>query len=694
MRGLLMAATLAPAYAHNSIENTFDILSLSLSNSIGYLLDVPINMGEIETFLAGKKINAPLSNPVIATASSDLAPAGTPTQQTLWGSIVVEDVVSYIAFEDTGAAQLYEPHMMEYRDDHPGACAATTSIIPSENTGAADELARTHDCLQDWHLDATGVKTTSFSNKEYDPRNRSWYIKTKAAKEPTWSDLYAFIQTGDVGISYSLPFYSDQTNSDSTLLGMLAFDLYLSDVEEVLADNNIQNVVQYIMSDQFELVATSVGESKVTSSGDIKKATGADNFIIRESAVKVNASDAADGMYYYYSETDDSDYVVKVTSFSEGDYLNWKIVMVTEEDHVPEMSVKGRVVLADMSAALDDLTQNTESLAYYLQYLSGTYERAPLSTPIVEDGATAALSSVTHQTLWGVMNSFPEVADVMLTYANKRMFHFHADMTRMFYREDGDSAPYQEYPLNADGSVSVGTFYSVQFDPTTAVFYTVATENAAFTPFFADPSDDPKPEIAFSLPFFSAPNVLEGVISTTLYLDDFKNVVEEFDETSVAYFILDEDNNLIASSDGEVTWDATTNMLIKGTASSNIMVSTASDYIVDNAINTDNTFILNNDLLDVEDMIISVHMYSDVRDLLSWKLVSAQYYDDDIWLSNNEDGEDDEVAEAAAIAVGVLLFVVIAAVVAMLVMGKLTFNGGSGETESLKKKSDGDSSKL
>jgi hypothetical protein len=191
MRGLLLAAALAPASAmpHNSIENTFDILSLSLSNSIGYLLDVPTNMGALEMFLTGKQANAPLMSPVIATESSDLAPSGTSTQQTLWGSVVVEDVVSYIAFEDTGAAQLYEPDMMQYRDNHPAACAATTSTIPSENTGALHEQARTDNCLTDWHLDATGVKTTSFMNKEYDPRNRSWYMKTKAAKEPTWSDL-------------------------------------------------------------------------------------------------------------------------------------------------------------------------------------------------------------------------------------------------------------------------------------------------------------------------------------------------------------------------------------------------------------------------------------------------------------------------------------------------------------------------
>lgn len=146
-------------------------------------------MGDLETFLAGKKTNAPLSNPIITTVSSGMAASGSTTQQTLWGSVVVEDVISYIAFEDFGTCQLYESHMMEYRDNDPASCPATTSTIPSENTGAAHELARTNDCLVDWHLDETGVKTTSFVNKDYDPRARNWYISTKERKVPNWSSL-------------------------------------------------------------------------------------------------------------------------------------------------------------------------------------------------------------------------------------------------------------------------------------------------------------------------------------------------------------------------------------------------------------------------------------------------------------------------------------------------------------------------
>lgn len=476
---------------------------------------------------------------------------------------------------------------------------------------------------------------------------------------------------------------------------MLAFDLYLSDVEEVLADNNIQNVVQYVVSDTNELVATSVGESKVNSAGAIKVATDADNFIIRESSAQLLTTANSDGLYYYYSDTDDSDYIMKVTSFSRGSSLNWRIVMVAEEDHIPDMSVKANVVMADLQAALDDLTQNTESLAYYLEYLSGTSTTAPLSAAILEDGATAQLTTVTHQTLWGLMNSFPEVRDVMVTYANKKMFHFHADMTKMFFRDEGTNALYSEYPLNADGSVSVGSSNSQVFDPTTEDFYTLATEKPAFTPFFADPSDTPEPEIAFSLPFFSAPAVLEGVISTTLYLEEFQSVINEFVDPAVAYFILDEDNRLIVSSDGETTWNENFEMLILGSDSTNTLVKTASVYIDTNAINADNTFVLQNERNGMEDMIISVQMYSDVGGLLNWKLVSAQYYDDDIWQSSSDSDNDDEVATAMAITMGVLLFVFLAVIGVLLAVGKLTFSGETkGDTEGLQKNDAESSSKL
>ena len=271
---------------------------------------------------------------------------------------------------------------------------------------------------------------------------------------------YVFVQAGDVGITYSLPLYADQTNTSSALLGIIAFDYTLSSIETIFHDNNIDNVVQYIASSDNELVATSVGESLVSDSGGVKLTSQSDNFIIRESAA-ILATATSDGFYYYESATDGEDYIMKVTSYTDGSSLNWKIVMVAESDHVPEMSVKADVVLADLNAALNDLTQNTESVAYYLEFMSGMSTSAPLADVIVENSTTAALSSVTHQTLWGLMNSFPEVADVMLTYPNKKMFHFHADNTKMFFRDAGESSTYDEYKLNADGTVNGGIVSSV-----------------------------------------------------------------------------------------------------------------------------------------------------------------------------------------------------------------------------------------
>jgi hypothetical protein len=190
MKGLLMAAALAPACAQqNSIENTFNIISLSVINSIGYLLDVPVNMGNLNIFLAGKKINAPLSNPIITTDSAQMAASGSVTQESLWGSVAVENVVSMIGFDDTGATQLFESDLMQYRESDPAACEATTSTTPSESTGAEHEDARTTNCLTNWHIDSTGIKTVSFVNQDYDPRVRPWYMEAKAAGAPVISSL-------------------------------------------------------------------------------------------------------------------------------------------------------------------------------------------------------------------------------------------------------------------------------------------------------------------------------------------------------------------------------------------------------------------------------------------------------------------------------------------------------------------------
>jgi len=143
---------------------------------------------------------------------------------------------------------------------------------------------------------------------------------------------------------------------------------------------------------------------------------------------------------------------------------------------------------------------------------------------------------------------------------------------------------------------------------------------------------------------------------------------------------LDENNKLIATSLAENTWDASAVSLILGSASTNELVQTASAYIANNAINVENTFILQNDELNLEDMITTVHKYTDVMGLLDWKLVSVQYYDEELWLSSaDSDNDDDEVVTGVAIAMGALLFVVIAAVVVLLAVGKLTFGGAKGD---------------
>ena len=215
----------------------------------------------------------------------------------------------------------------------------------------------------------------------------------------------------------------------------------------------------------------------------------------------------------------------------------------------------------------------------------------------------------------------------------------------------------------------------------------MATEEPAWTSFFADPSETPEPEIAFSVPFFSAPEVLEGVISTTIFLSDIEALLVEFVDPDVVYFILDENNMLIATSLGEDTWIDSSDVLIAGSDSSNQLVSTTSSYIADNGINAENTFILQNDKLNLEDMIATVHKYTDALEILDWKLVSAQYYDEDAW-NGDSNSESDETAEGVAIALGVILFVVVGVITLLFALGKVTYATKGEDNTNLTEKTD------
>ncbi|MGK7927792.1 MAG: cyclic nucleotide-binding domain-containing protein [Spirulina sp.] len=102
----------------------------------------------------------------------------------------------------------------------------------------------------------------------FDPRVRPWYKNAREAKQPTWSEVYAFAGSGVLGISAASPVY-DRNN---VLQGVFLIDVILNDVNEFLKNLYISPRGEaFIIEHSGAIVGNSLGESPFVESADGKQ---------------------------------------------------------------------------------------------------------------------------------------------------------------------------------------------------------------------------------------------------------------------------------------------------------------------------------------------------------------------------------------------------------------------------------------
>mmetsp|Transcript_2625 Transcript_2625/g.6205 ORF Transcript_2625/g.6205 Transcript_2625/m.6205 type:complete len:870 (+) Transcript_2625:197-2806(+) len=75
-----------------------------------------------------------------------------------------------------------------------------------------------------------------FTNGNFDPRYRPWYIATKQKQVPNWSEPYEFY-THNIGITFSRPIYSIDEEGKTIFTGVLASDYSLDGIASFLTNN-------------------------------------------------------------------------------------------------------------------------------------------------------------------------------------------------------------------------------------------------------------------------------------------------------------------------------------------------------------------------------------------------------------------------------------------------------------------------
>lgn len=110
---------------------------------------------------------------------------------------------------------------------------------------------------RNYSLDRNGNKITLLQEFEYDPRQRAWYKAAVARKDASWSPVYIFALSGELGISPAMPLYDAKKN----LVGVLGIDVFLSSVSDFLNKLEISpHGRAFILERSGNLVASSVKE--------------------------------------------------------------------------------------------------------------------------------------------------------------------------------------------------------------------------------------------------------------------------------------------------------------------------------------------------------------------------------------------------------------------------------------------------
>ncbi len=101
--------------------------------------------------------------------------------------------------------------------------------------------------------------------KEYDPRQRPWYVKAAQTPERVFTTVYPSASSGQLLITLA----QSVVDAQGSVTGVIGVDLFLAALTERLQAQKIsQNGVAFLVDEQGFLVATSTTEKLFSSSGD------------------------------------------------------------------------------------------------------------------------------------------------------------------------------------------------------------------------------------------------------------------------------------------------------------------------------------------------------------------------------------------------------------------------------------------
>ncbi|MBP0028264.1 adenylate/guanylate cyclase domain-containing protein [Roseofilum sp. Guam] len=232
----------------------------------------------------------------------------------------------------------------------------------------------------------------------YDPRVRPWYKKAVEAQEATWSDIYADFKEPRLKITLAEPVFQES----GELWGVLGVDFVLSHIRNFLQAIRIgESGKTFIMDRSGFLVATSTEDLPFMIKPDTVErlpAVEIENRVIQKTALylydRFGDFEKIKEAFNLEFNLDRERYFLQVVPFSQGQNLDWLIVVI-----VPESDFMGQI---------KKNTQRTIALclvALFVATCFGWITAKWITDPIMQlsDGsrrlASAALTRWTHESL-------------------------------------------------------------------------------------------------------------------------------------------------------------------------------------------------------------------------------------------------------------------------------------------------------
>jgi adenylate cyclase len=174
-------------------------------------------------------------------------------------------------------------------------------------------------------------ETLSVKPSSYDPRLRPWYIGAAKTKKVYWSEPYVFFETGELGITVSIPVFS---KLDDQLIGVVGADIPLTGLSEFLRTLDLtENELALIIDNSNSIVACSDKINIVVEKSGVQIRKKIDELAMPEiqKALK-SMPDKNNKNSFFDFPYNNNTYLVNITTFPERFDKKWFIIIIAPDD--------------------------------------------------------------------------------------------------------------------------------------------------------------------------------------------------------------------------------------------------------------------------------------------------------------------------------------------------------------------------